>query len=168
MWTLPETKQSVHWIAGWVQGGALHNKEVDAGGTCGVLFVDLAKAFDTVDHEILFWKLKLTGFKSNVVSWIQSNLSLRKQSTKVGNTSFDFETITCGVPQGSTWGLLLFLIYVNDLPEHLFLSKCVLYADDTALVVSGKIPDTIKDALNSEIITASHWFDVNKLSINIK
>ncbi len=142
-------------------------QEIDNGGTCGVLFLDLAKAFDTVDHTILIDKLKLLGFKASTQSWFSSYLQTRSQSTKVGNTISDKSYISCGVPQGSILEPLLFLCYVNDLPFHLNSTLGFLYADDTALLVRGKDPIELQEKLNLELANVSRWFDANKLSMNI-
>ena len=97
--------------------------------TIGV-FIDLSKAFDTVDHNILLKKLSLYGVRNNNLKWFKSYLSNRKQfiSTDQGNT--DMETITCGVPQGSILGPLLFSIFVNDLSKATSLDP-IMFADDT-------------------------------------
>ena len=143
-------------------------EEMDEGGSCGVLFLDLAKAFDTVDHQILAVKLHSLGFKASTVSWFTSYLSNRSQATKVGNVFSKSCNITCGVPHGSILGPFLFLCYVNDLPSHLLSSNSFLFADDTALIVRGKDALLIEQHLNRELSNVSNWFDANKLAMNLK
>ncbi len=141
-------------------------EEVDNGGTCGVLFLDLAKAFDTVDHLILVDKLKLLGFKASAQSWFSSYLDNRSQSTKFGNSISANKSISCGVLQGSILGPFLFLCYINDLPQGLKHTQGFLYADDTALLVRGKDPMELELNLNAELTSVARWFDANKLSMN--
>ena len=101
--------------------------------TLGV-FIDLPKAFDTVDHSILLKKLKLFGVTDKNLAWFQSYLSNRKQYIEIGeNSKTDPKYVTCGVPQGSILGPLLFLVYVNGLPNAPRLLDPIMFADDTNL-----------------------------------
>ena len=101
--------------------------------TLGV-FIDLPKAFDTVDHSILLKKLKLFGVTDKNLLWFQSYLSNRKQYIEIGeNSKADPKYVTCGVPQGSILGPLLFLVYVNGLPNAPRLLDPIMFADDTNL-----------------------------------
>ena len=105
--------------------------------TLGV-FIDLSKAFDTVDHNILLQKLEYYGVKKSYLKWFKSYLSERKQGVSYPNGISKLKNIICGVPQGSILGPLLFLIYVNDLYLSSKLLNFILFADDTNLFLTGK------------------------------
>ena len=98
------------------------------------IFLDLKKAFDTVDHEILIEKLKYYGCDSSVIMWFTSYLSNRCQFTQIDGINSENGIINCGVPQGSILGPLLFLIYINDLPD-IIKFMTLLYADDTTFQI---------------------------------
>ena len=101
------------------------------------VFIDLSKAFDTVDHYILIVKLKQYGIQGSNMCLFQSYLSNQKQYIAYNNKSTSFKDITCGVPQGSILGPLLFLIYVNDLPNVSNMLDLIMFADDTNLYFSS-------------------------------
>ena len=106
---------------------------MDRGLITGVLFLDLKKAFDTVDHNILLSKLRMYGVNLDSLKLFQNYLTCRQQKTKVNGVHFDMREISCGVPQGSILGPLLFIIYVNDIIEYITDWKLSLFADDTAI-----------------------------------
>jgi hypothetical protein len=112
-----------------------------------MVLIDLQKAFDTVDHVILLKKLEAMGVSS--VAWFKSYLSSRTQIVNVNQVDSTPLSITCGVPQGSILGPLLFLCYVNDMPISVD-CKLILYADDSALLFSNKDPKIIADKLSQE------------------
>ena len=99
----------------------------------GLVFIDLKKAFDTVDHDILCKKLKLYGVYQLELSWLGSYLSNRKQFCRVNGVDSNVGEIEVGVPLGSCLGPLLFLNYINDLPQTVQASSVTMYADDTSL-----------------------------------
>ena len=129
----------------------------DSGRLTGAVFLDLSKAFDTVDHNLLLHKLKSVGLSEVTVNWFQSHLANRKQRTSVVDTLSVSASITGGVPQGS---ILLFLIFMNDLPSCQLSSEMILYADDTVIYYSSA------DMLDLESII-SNWFSSNLLTLNI-
>ena len=102
------------------------------------IFLDFAKAFDTVNHEILFAKLQYYEIRGTTLKWLESNLHNRQQFVKLNQDISDQKTISCGVPQGRVLGPLLFLIYINNIylsaPEVSF----HLLADDTCLIYTNK------------------------------
>ena len=134
---------------------------------CGI-FLDLSKAFDTVNHDILIKKLEFYGVRGLVNKWFSSYLSNRRQFVSVNNISSDELTISCGVPQGSVLGPLLFLIYVNDFANCSKLLEFNLYADDSNLFYKSNTLLALQTDLNKELAEVYKWLCVNKLSLNIK
>ncbi len=141
-------------------------KEMDNGNITGMVLLDLQKAFDTVDHDIMCNKLSAIGSNDKTVSWFKSYLTGRSQMVRVNNVDSSDREITCGVPQGSILGPLLFLIYVNDM-EMAVKCKLLLYADDSALLVSGKEIDVIQKELSNNLQSVHHWLVDNKLSLHL-
>ena len=133
---------------------------------CGI-FLDLQKAFDTVNHEILLMKLEHYGIRGICLDWFKSNLSDRKQFVSVNGSNSSLCNITCGVPQGSVLGPLLFLIYIDDLPHSS--SKLIFYffADDTNIYYESENLDLLKKVAKKVLKKVKVWLDVNKLVLNI-
>ena len=104
----------------------------------GILFIDLKKAFDTIDHNILSKKLSCYGFNDNILDLFRNYLSERTQVTVINNISSQKCSLQCGVPQRSILGPLLFLTYINDLPDCNLMSDCRLFADDTNFTYADK------------------------------
>ena len=132
----------------------------------GMILVDLQKAFDTVNHAILLSKLQSIGFRNTAVKWFTSYLTGRTQVCDVEGTISDSQDITCGVPQGSILGPLLFLVYINDMPA-VVKCKLLLYANDSALLVSGDDISEIEKTLANELNSVSKWLIDNRLSIHL-
>ena len=132
----------------------------------GMIMLDLQKAFDTVDHFILCSKLQTMGVIS--IKWFESYLTERKQKISVNGTESNFLTVTCGVPQGSILGPLLFLCYVNDMSISIS-SECklLLYADDSTILFSHGNPGVISEKLGKELQSCSQWLIDNKLSLHL-
>ena len=131
------------------------------------IFLDFAKAFDTVNHDILIEKLNYYGIKDNVLSWFNSYLRNRAQYTQIGETLSDVGYIKHGVPQGSVLGPLLFLLYINDITESSEILQFFLFADDTTIFYSDKTTPETESLLNLELSKVADWLAANKLSLNV-
>ena len=131
------------------------------------LFMDLSKAFDTIDHNILLHKLYNYGIRGVAWSWIKSYLSNRQQFVSINDIKSPLSFLNCGVPQGSILGPLLFLIYINDIVNSSPILSFILYADDTNILLSHRNLDELISIMNLELKNVSSWFKCNKLSLNI-
>ena len=133
---------------------------------CTVL-IDFKKAFDTVNHEILIKKLHHYGIRGDPLKLLTSYLYNRKQAVKISSTISNEKTVTIGVPQGSVLGPLLFLLYVNDLPNASQRLKSILFADDTTLSMNGHNHENLIANVNTELDTIKDWTQANRLSLNL-
>ena len=142
---------------------------MDKGQLTGAVFIDLTKAFDTVNHSILLSKLCSLGVlnDSPAYNWFESYLSNRCQVTVCNGTKSCPETVQIGVPQGSILGPLLFTLYINDLPDYLEHCDVTLYADDTVLFISDKSLHNIKSYMNSDLEKLNNWLKLNHLTLSI-
>ena len=139
---------------------------LDRGDIVISVFLDLKKAFDTVDHQILLKKLSAYGIRGNILQWFKSYLTDRSQYVIYDGKQSMTHNIKCGVPQGSILGPLLFIIYVNDVCNVSNLLLSIMYADDTAVLLSGKSLNDLLDILNTELDLLCNWLQSNTLSLD--
>ena len=147
----------------------LHNivESINQDKTGFCILLDFAKAFDTVNHQILLDKLNYYGIRGNALKWCQSYLTDRQQCTEIGNTQSNLEYIKCGVPQGSILGPLLFLLYINDIVLSSNIFKFTLFADDTSFFYSHNNVNEATVIMTQELTNISEWLAANKLSLNV-
>ena len=147
-------------MSDWI--GALEGKS-----SVDILYIDIAKAFDTVSHQKLLTKLKYYGITGSLLKWVEAFLSGRSQRVMIDGRSSDWANVSSGVPQGSILGPLLFLIYINDLPS--FIENCTvkLFADDCKLYLALKrdTKETDRDLFQADIDKVSEWASKNQLNI---
>lgn len=133
---------------------------------CGILSLDLCKAFDTVNHDILLIKLFNMGIRGKIYRWFESYIQNRKQCVKIGSNVSSYKTITCGVPQGSILGPTLFLIYINSISKLKLYGQIKLFADDTTIIYCGKNITNIKLNIQKDLQNIFEWLESNKLTLN--
>ena len=137
----------------------------DEGLLTRMILIALLKALDTVNHEILLKKLKAIGFLDKFIQWFWSYLCEQIFFIEIKNQLSDYGKVTCGVPQGSILGPLLFLIYVSDMPQAVK-SNLFLYADDSCLMYQHRDVKEIEKQLNKDFKNICDWFVDNKLNIH--
>jgi hypothetical protein len=142
-------------------------KAIDNGETPVSIFLDFSKAFDTIDHNILLMKLEHLGVRGTPLLLIQDYLTNRTQSVFYSNTMSDPLPVSCGIPQGSILGPLLFLMYINDIYNSSHILTFLLFADDTTILFSSKCLNHLFVTINRELHAVNTWCQTNKLSLNI-
>jgi hypothetical protein len=132
-----------------------------------VVLLDLKKAFDTVNHEIILRKFERYGFCNKALDLLSNYLTNRTQRCQLNGMLSDQRGITCGIPQGSILGPLLFIIYINDWPNCLKHTTPRIFADDTSLTAVGKTLNEAEEIANKDLKNVKVWLSSNKLSLNI-
>ena len=141
-------------------------EELDRSSSVLSVFIDFSKAFDTVPHDILLKKLDHYGIRGGVKNWFADYLQNRQQVTIYENAISTTKNTTLGVPQGSVLGPVLFLLYINDLPNISNTLFTILFADDATLSICGKNPIELIEITNTELLKLNVWCIANRLSIN--
>lgn len=155
------TKDALHYISNLIY------EKLDKSIPIAVTFLDLAKAFDTVDHKILLDKLYNYGIRGNAYELIASYLQSRKQRVKVNGVLSEFSELKTGVPQGTVLGPLLFILYITDLLEMMPDDVILSFADDTALISTDKSWQLVEFKMNNYLAIISKWLALNKLHLNV-
>ena len=132
------------------------------------IFLDLSKAFDSINHEILLNKLYHYGVRGTVHDCFKSYLFGRTQQIDYNSSISNIEPISSSVPQGSILGPLLFIIYINDFSKCLKYSNNLSFADDTTIILSAKNNNLLFQKGNKELENIDNWLIANKLSLNVK
>ena len=131
------------------------------------VFIDLKKAFDTVNHALLIDKLEFYGVRGPAKVWLKNYLHNRKQFVQIDDCKSTLLNVTCGVPQGSILGPKLFILYINDICNVSEIVQFILFADDTNVFYSDHDINILCTTMSNELDNLHAWFTVNKLSLNI-
>ena len=128
--------------------------------TCGV-FLDFAKAFDTVNHNLRLQKMEMYGIRGLPLQWFTNYLTNREQYISLAGMESSKQTVICGVPQGSSLGPLLFLIYINDIPNCSEKLSFRIFADDTNIFASSPNATQLETLINQELLKVKEWCDID-------
>lgn len=141
---------------------------IDSSKKCLTIFLDLMKAFDTLNHKLLLEKLHRMGIRGTVLKLIKSYLLGRKQRVKYKGTLSQEEEVTCGVPQGTVLGPLLWIIFIDDLLRIESTSRMICFADDTSITYVGNTWEEVLNLIKSDMPKILNWFTENGLSVNFE
>ena len=141
--------------------------ELDKSNSVLSIFIDFSKAFDTVPHDLLIKKMEFYGIRGALNDWFKDYLSNRSQKTSIDGYLSNTDSISLGVPQGSVLGPILFLLFINDLPNISKLFYTILFADDATLTLVGSNQYDLITLANAELDKFYHWCISNRLSVNI-
>ena len=142
-------------------------QSLDTGNMILAIFIDLKKAFDTVNHQLILKKLECLGVEGTALSWFDSYLSGREQFVQIGNSKSKKSKLEVGVAQGSLLGVVLFQLIINDLHKSVKFSTTILYADNTTLLISGKNLRCLKSKMQHDLDHLSVWLANNYLKLNV-
>lgn len=142
-------------------------KALDEDKLVGSIMLDLSKAFDSVDHMILLRKLEHYGVRGEELKWFEGYLDGRRQRVLVGDAKSCWNDVRRGVPQGSILGPLLFILYVNDLPNNIHYCRVRQYADDTTLSCMCSDVSDLEKGLTDDVERVARWIEANKLRLNV-
>jgi exonuclease III len=147
-------------IADWMEA-------IDERKVIGVIFLDLKRAFETIDRDRMLKKLECLGFGGTVLEWLRSYLYGRKQCTRVNEINSEYELIECGIPQGSKLGPLLFILYINDIVKVVKKCDIRLFADDTLIYLVGENAQEVCKSMNEDLQKVNEWMISNGLIVNV-
>ena len=139
---------------------------IDNGQMIGVVLVDYKKAFDLVDHQIHLSKLEIYGIKDEALQWFKTYLTQRRKQVYVNNNTSDIGQVLCAVPQGSIFGPLLCIIFINDLPLYVYNAITDLYADDTTLYDIQNSVEDIENNLQIALDSLNTWCKCDGMLLN--